>query len=183
MTASDKWGSPQRGAAAKQSAHPRVAQYLVFTVSGMEMGVSLAHVSEIVPYERVSAVPGTPPFVRGVVHVRGRVIPVIDLAVKLQRVPEPVGKRTCILMVELQVDGRTVPLGLVMDGVATLLDVEITQIQPPPRFGTDVEVRYLEGLVAREGGMLPLLDVALVFGADELAQVARTASTATSGKA
>lgn len=178
MTVSDKRRTGE--AVKKKSSRPESAQYLVFTVSNMEMGVSLERVSEIVPYERVAQVPGTPPFVRGVVHVRGRVIPVIDLAVKLGRVPERVGKRTCILMLEIDLTDTRLPLGIVMDGVATLLDVELTQIQAPPRFGTAVEVRYLEGILPRETGMLPLIDMTRVFAADELADVARTADSASS---
>lgn len=150
-------------------------QYLVFVVAGMEMAVSLERVSEIVPYERVSAVPGTPPYVRGVVHVRDRVIPVADLAVKLQRTPEAVGKRTCILMLELMLGDERFPVGIVMDGVATLLDVDGAQIRPAPRFGASVEVKYLEGLLPTERGMLPLIDMNRVFASDELAEVALVA--------
>ena len=102
----------------KSDLHQAVSQYLVFFVSGMEMAVPLACISEIVQYERVSEVPGTPPYVRGVVHVRGRVIPVIDLAMKLGRPPETPGKRTCILMFELSRDGRPLHMGIVMDNVA-----------------------------------------------------------------
>lgn len=161
---------------AVQSAESELGtQYLSFSVSAMEMAVSLAHVSEIVPYERVSNVPGTPAYVRGVVHLRGRVIPVIDLAVKLGRTPQPVGKRTCILMLELVLDEGRFPLGIVMDGVATLLDVDASQIRPAPRFGASVEVKYLEGIVPTERGMLPLIDVCKVFAGDELAEVAAVA--------
>ena len=168
-------------AAAKRGEKPsdmhHVSQYLVFSVSRMEMAVSLACISEIVPYERVSEVPGTPSYVRGVVHVRGRVIPVIDLAQKLGRAAEVPGKRTCILMFELARQGRPLPMGIVMDNVAKLMDVHASQISAPPRFGAAVESRLLAGLVPTERGMLPLLDVERVFGDDELAQVAAVAET------
>lgn len=161
---------------------PTELQYLVFYVSGMEMAVSLARVSEIVPYERVSPVPGTPPYVRGVVHVRERVIPVIDLAHKLGRVSEPPGKRTCILMFELSRGGRSLPMGVVMDNVAKLLDVPTAQIAPPPRFGAEGENHLLAGLVPTERGMLPLLDVERVFGDAELAQVAAAAEASANAR-
>jgi purine-binding chemotaxis protein CheW len=167
----------KRDAKTSDAQQPSVSQYLVFCVSNMEMAVSLACISEIVPYERVSPVPGTPPYVRGVVHVRGRVIPVVDLAQKLGRTPEPPGKRTCILMFELSRSGQSLPMGIVMDNVAKLLDVPASQISAPPRFGADVDGRLLAGLVPTERGMLPLLDVERVFGDEELAQVAAVAET------
>ncbi|MDB4975846.1 MAG: chemotaxis protein CheW [Myxococcaceae bacterium] len=170
MTVSEWPTDTQTATNLEQSSERRMAQYLVFVVAGLEMGVSLERVSEIVPYERVSIVPGTPAYVRGVVHVRGRVIPVIDLAIKLQRSPQPATKRTCILMLELDHDGRRIPFGLVMDGVATLLDVDRSEVQAAPRFGTTAEVRFLEGLLPREAGMLPLLDVERAFADQELSQ-------------
>lgn len=150
-----------------------VAQYLVFVASKREMAIGLAHVSEIVPYEGVSPVPGTPAYVRGVAHVRGRLIPVIDLALKLGLPPEPNTKRSCILMLDLTLDGQAFPIGIVMDGVATLLDLDGSQIKPPPRFGAGVDVKYLQGLVPTERGTLPLIDFACVFATDELTQLAR----------
>lgn len=165
----------QREEKTARASAPDELQYLVFFVSGMEMAVPLARVSEIVPYERVSEVPGTPSYVRGVVHVRDRVIPVIDLAEKLGRAAERPGKRTCILMFELSRDGRTLPMGVVMDNVAKLLDVPTSQIAAPPRFGEQVESRLLSGLLPTERGMLPVLDVERVFGDAELAQVAAVA--------
>jgi purine-binding chemotaxis protein CheW len=166
----------QKGA--KHDPKSSVSQYLSFMVSGLNLAVPLERVSEILSYEGVSAVPGTPAFVRGVVHVRGRVIPVIDLAVKLGRQPDAVGKRTCILMLDLEYAGEHLELGVVMDGVASLLDVDRQQIAPPPRFGAGVEVKYLQGLLPTEQGMLPLVDIARVFASEELVEVAAAASGA-----
>lgn len=159
-------------AASTTSSASHLAQYLVFVASKREMAIGLAHVSEIVPYEGVSPVPGTPAYVRGVAHVRGRLIPVIDLALKLGLPPEPNTKRSCILMLDLTLDGQSFPVGIVMDGVATLLDLDNSQIKPPPRFGAGVDVRYLQGLVPTERGTLPLIDFARVFASQELAQIA-----------
>ncbi|MEY4508150.1 MAG: hypothetical protein RLZZ450_272 [Pseudomonadota bacterium] len=163
-SADEAGARPEEGS----SPHKSSAQYLVFVVSGMEMAVALAAVSEILPYERVSELPGTPPFVRGVAHVRGRVIPVVDLAVKLGRKSEPTTKRSCILMLELSLHGAhatasdaLLTVGIVMDGVATLLDLERSQIRDAPRFGNHIETRYVDGLVPTESGMLPIIDCEL----------------------
>ena len=147
------------------------AQYLIFSVSKLEMAVALACVSEIVPYERVSVVPRAPEYVRGVVRVRGRVIPVLDLAIKLGMPPEVATKRTCILMLELELAAKRMPVGVVIDGLAKLLDVELALISPAPRFSTGVDVKFVEGLLPTERGMLSLIDLQQVFASDELAEV------------
>jgi purine-binding chemotaxis protein CheW len=146
-------------------------QYLLFTVSGLEMGLPLENVSEILPYEHVSDLPGKPAFIRGIVHVRGRVTPVVDLAVKLSRPALSATKRTCILMIEVDVEGESLPLGIVLDGVATLMDVDTSTIRKPPRFGMNVDVRYVDGLVQTSRGMLPLIDFARVFSGEALSDV------------
>ena len=148
------------------------AQYLVFSVSSGDLAVALSYVLEIVPYERVSDVPGSPAYVRGVVHLRGRVLPVVDLAVKLGRTPRPVTKRTCILILELRGEGARLPMGVVMDGLATLLEVDKNQIVAPPQFSRGSDVRFVEGLIPTERGMLPLIDVERLFGDEELSEVA-----------
>lgn len=171
-SADDEGARPEQGS----TTHATSAQYLVFVVSSLEMAVALATVSEILPYERVSELPGTPTFVRGVVPVRGRVIPVIDLAVKLGRKSEPTTKRSCILMIELS--DQLVTVGIVMDGVATLLDVERGQIRGAPRLGNHIETPYVEGLIPTERGMLPIIDFSRLFAPDELSTVANIAADA-----
>ena len=151
---------------------PSVSQYLVFTVSTLEMAIGIAQVSEIVPYERVSSLPGMPPYIRGVTQVRERWTPVIDLALKFGLTPAAVTKRTCILVLELHVHREALPVGIVLDGVASLLDLEAARISPPPRFGVGVDVRYMHGIVATERGSLPLIDFAQVFAGSELEHIA-----------
>lgn len=163
--------------AAKKSAalDPSQAQFLVFSVAGVELAVGLSYVLEIVPYERVCALPGAPRSVRGVVHLRGRVIPVMDLAIKLGRPPASVTKRTCILMLEVSQANELLPVGVVMDGLAKLCDVDAKQIKRAPRFGSDEQSSYSESLIATEHGMLPVIDVTRVFARDDLAQLAQIA--------
>jgi purine-binding chemotaxis protein CheW len=150
---------------------PRISQYLVFSVSGREMAISLAQVSEIVPFERVSNVPGTPPYLLGVAEVRGRWTPVIDLGLKLGLAATAISKRSCILVLELEVRGESLPLGLVLDGLATLLELDAARLSPPPRFGGGVEVKYMQGLIGTERGSLPLIDLAHVFAESELEHI------------
>jgi chemotaxis signal transduction protein len=161
-----------------QTLAPQLSQYLVFSVSGREMAISLAQVSEVVPYERVCNLPGTPDYLRGVTEVRGRWTPVIDLGLKLGLAATPITKRSCILVLELEIHGESLPVGMVLDGVATLLELDDTRLSPPPRFGAGVEVRYMQGLIATERGSLPLIDFAHVFAGSELEHIVAGASQA-----
>jgi purine-binding chemotaxis protein CheW len=157
---------------------PRISQYLVFSVSGRELAIDLAQVSEIVPYERVSGIPGTPAYLLGVTEVRGRWTPVIDLALKLGVAATPITKRSCILVLELQVQNESLPVGMVLDGVATLLELDAAALNPPPRFGGGVEVKYMKALIATERGSLPLIDFAHVFAGSELEHIVAGATGA-----
>lgn len=157
---------------------PRISQYLVFSVSARELATDLAQVSEIVPYERVSHLPGTPAYLLGVTEVRGRWTPVIDLALKLGLPASPITKRSCILVLELEVQNESLPVGMVLDGVATLLELPAAGLSPPPRFGGGVEVKYMKGLIATERGSLPLIDFAHVFAGSELEHIVAGAAQA-----
>lgn len=157
---------------------PSVSQYLVFSVSKLEMAIGLAQVSEIVPYERVSSLPGMPSYIRGVTQVRGRWTPVIDLSLKFGLPLASITKRSCILVLELRLEHESLPVGIVLDGVATLLDLDAAHISPPPRFGVGVDVRYMQGLVATDRGSLPLIDFTQVFAGSDLEQIAAGAQQA-----
>lgn len=177
MTSRDTPRALQRSNKAERVADV-TRQYLLFTVAGLQLAVALESVSEILPYENVSTLPGTPSHVRGVVPVRGRILPVIDLAVKLGRAPEAAGKRTCILIVELQLKEGPFSMGIVMDGVATLLDASEAELAATPRFGGGVKVQHLQGLLPTAQGMVPLIDLARVFADDELADISQVSELA-----
>jgi len=174
----DLWTDPEPNTHSSAPERATTKQYLMFSVSGLQLAAALASVSEIVPYEHVSPVPGMPAFVRGVVHVRERVIPVVDLAHKLGLRGGAAPKRTSILLLDLELGAQRLPMGVVMDDVASLLEVEISRIKPAPRVGAQIAVEYIEGLLPTERGMLPLLDFRRVFGAAEFEQVAATSAYA-----
>jgi purine-binding chemotaxis protein CheW len=165
-----------RPAAASACDAVSCVQFLVFAVAGMEIAVALEHVTEIIPYERVSALPGTPEYVRGVAQLRGQVLPLVDLAIKLGRAPAPISKRTCILVLELEFAGARWAIGMLTDGVPALRDVRSEELQPPPHFGQDVDVRYIESLLPDERGMRAAIDLPRVFASAELQAVAQAAS-------
>jgi purine-binding chemotaxis protein CheW len=144
------------------------AQYLSFDLAGAEYGVGILGVKEILQYETITPVPSVPRSVRGVINLRGSVVPVIDLAAKFGLAETAVTRRTCILIVEVQLDGRPTVMGLMADSVREVIELGADDIEPPPAFGTRVKVEHLLGM-GKAGGkrFVQLLDVDRVVSADE----------------
>jgi len=145
-------------------------QYLGFHLAGEEYAVSILRVREIIEYEVVTRVPGTPAWVRGVMNLRGSVVPVIDLAVKLGLAESPVTRRTCIVVAEVELGGEKVVLGVMADAVSQVLELAAAEIEPPPSFGTPVRVDYLHGLGRLGDRFVLLLDIDRLLSAAELLQ-------------
>ncbi len=143
-------------------------QYLAFHVAGEECAVGILRVREIIEYEVVTRVPGTPPWVRGVMNLRGSVVPVLDLSVKLGLAESPVTKRTCIVVSEVDLDGERVVMGVMADSVSEVLELSAADVEPPPAFGTAVRVDYLLGLGRLRDRFVLLLDVDRVLSSAEL---------------
>jgi purine-binding chemotaxis protein CheW len=142
-------------------------QHLSFTLAGSDYAVGILQVKEILQYETVTRVPSVPPSVRGVINLRGSVVPVIDLAVKFGLAPTPVTKRTCILIVESSLAGERAVVGLVADAVREVLELSRDDVEPPPSFGTQVRVDYLVGMAKSGKGFVLLLDLDRVLSAGE----------------
>ena len=121
-------------------------QYLTFEIAGDEYALGILGVKEIIEYDTVTKVPMTPPWIRGVINLRGSVVPVIDLAVKFGFSDRRVTKRTCIVIVEVNLEGSQTVMGLIVDGVSQVIDLQRQDIEPAPAFGTRVRVDFLQGL-------------------------------------
>ena len=143
-------------------------QYLGFTVAGESYAVGILQVHEILAFDTITAVPGAPPFVRGVINLRGAVVPVIDLARRLCLRDTPLTPRTCIVIVDAGMDGGRAVVGLLADTVTEVLEVPDELVQAPPDFGTPVTSAWLRGMARAERGFVLLLDVERVVGSDEL---------------
>jgi purine-binding chemotaxis protein CheW len=146
----------------------RLEQYLSFELAGAEYGVGILSVKEILQYETITPVPSVPRSVRGVINLRGSVVPVVDLAVKFGLAETSVTRRTCILIVEVKLDGRPTVMGLMADSVREVIELSAQDIEPPPAFGSQVKVEHLLGM-GKAGGkrFVLLLDVDRVVSADE----------------
>jgi purine-binding chemotaxis protein CheW len=143
-------------------------QFLTFYLAGEEYGIGILRVKEILEYDAVTPVPQTPPAIRGVINLRGSVVPVVDLAAKFGLPPCPIAKRTCIVIVEVSLDGRETVMGLLVDAVSQVMDLTAADIEPPPAFGTAVKVAYLAGMGKVGKKFVLLLDVDKVLAAPEL---------------
>jgi len=149
------------------------AQYLTFFLAGEEYAIGILRVKEILEYDTVTPVPQTPAAIRGVINLRGSVVPVVDLAAKFGLPPSPLTKRTCIVIVEVMLGGSRTVLGLLADAVSQVMDFGPGEIEAPPSFGTAVRVDYLQGMGKVGKKFVLLLDVDRILAPPEL-QAAET---------
>jgi purine-binding chemotaxis protein CheW len=142
-------------------------QYLAFSLAGGDYGLSILKVKEILQYDDITPVPSTPRSIRGVLNLRGSVVPVVDLAVKFGLTATPVTNRTCVLVVETAFDGVAAVVGLVADAVSEVIELGPDDLEAPPEFGTNVRVSFLIGMGKVGRKFVLLLDIDRVLSADE----------------
>lgn len=148
------------------------AQYLTFSLAGEEYAIGILGVKEIIEYGTLTKVPMTPPSIRGVINLRGSVVPVIDLAVKFGLPESPITKRSCIVIVEVEAAAGRMVMGIVADAVRQVMDLAPQDIEPSPSFGTRVRVDYLLGMGKVGKKFVLILDVDRVLSSEELQAVA-----------
>ena len=148
-----------------------VQQYLTFMIGNEEYAVSLLKVKEIIEYDTITEVPKTPEWVRGVINLRGSVVPVIDLAVKFRQSPSVAGKLTCIVITEVECEGEATVMGVMADSVRQVIDLKPQEIEEPPSFGTRVKVDYLLGMARAGKKFCLILDTEKVLSTDELLEL------------
>ena len=146
-------------------------QYLTFFLAGEEYAISILRVKEIIVYGTLTKVPTMPAFVRGVINLRGSVVPVMDLGIKLGMSESPVTQCTCIIIVEVEWEGEQTVLGLVADAVNRVIDLLPDDIEPAPAFGTHVRLDYLLGMGRVGEKFALLLDIDRVLSLEELLEV------------
>lgn len=146
-------------------------KYLTFTLAKEDYGLEILKVREIIGMMDITAVPQTPEYVKGVINLRGRVIPVIDLRLKFGLPSTEYGERTCIIVVEVQVEGGSVQMGVVVDSVSEVLNISGGDIEPAPSFGTRLKTQYILGIAKTKGNIKILLDIDRVLTSEELAGI------------
>jgi purine-binding chemotaxis protein CheW len=143
-------------------------QHLTFFIAGEEYALNIMQVTDIIECGAVTKVPGAPPWIRGVHNLRGSVIPVVDLAIKFGLAPTEITRRTCIVIVEINVDHERLLMGVMADSVHQVIDLDASQIQPPPSFGPKVRVDCILGMGVGESKFVLLLDIEKVLTSNEL---------------
>jgi purine-binding chemotaxis protein CheW len=147
-------------------------QYLTFMLAQEQFAIGILAIREIIEYHGVTEVPMMPPCVRGVINLRGAVVPVIDLPARFGRASSEATKRTCVVIVEADAGGgeRQV-MGLVVDAVNEVLDIAPADIEPPPAFGARIRSDFIQGVGKVRGKFVLLLDVDRALSIDEIAGI------------
>jgi purine-binding chemotaxis protein CheW len=147
-------------------------QYLSFRLGEETFGLGILAVREIIEYGGVTDVPMMPPCVRGVINLRGAVVPVLDLAARFGRAPGTIGRRSCIVIVESGAPPELQVLGLLVDAVNAVLDIDAGQIEPPPSFGAGLRNDFISGIGKANGKFVILINLEAVLNVPEIAAMA-----------
>jgi purine-binding chemotaxis protein CheW len=159
-----------RNAAAASAVEP-AAQYLTFALAEEVFAMDIRTVREIIQHGPMTTVPLMPSFVRGVINLRGAVVPVIDLNARFGRAPAAVGKKTCVVIFDAVRDGERVELGLMVDAVSEVIEIAAAQIEPPPNFGTTVRRDFIRGMGKVAQRFVIILEPDRAFDVDEMAEL------------
>ena len=143
-------------------------QYLTFRLGAETYALALMSVKEIIEYGGVTAVPMMPRFVKGVINLRGRVVPVMDLALRFGLVPAEITRRSCIVIVEVGPPEARQDTGVIVDTVSQVVEIPADDVEPAPSFGTRIRPDFIAGMGKLDGQFVILLDVERVLSADEV---------------
>ncbi len=147
----------------------REGKYLTFTLADEEYGIGILKIKEIIGMMSITSVPRTPEFVKGVINLRGKVIPVMDLRLRFGMEAVDYTERTCIIVVEIESESGTILIGIVVDSVSEVLNIKSEDTEAAPAFGARLDTDYILGMAKMEGRVKILLDIDRVLSAEEVA--------------
>ena len=148
------------------------AQYLTFRLEEEVFALDITQVREVLDFTTITKVPRTPDFMRGVINLRGSVVPVVDMRLKFGMSRTEQTLNTCIIIVEINIDGDRLILGALADSVQEVIELGPGQIEPAPRIGTRLDTEFIKGMGKRDEEFIIILDIDRIFSMDELASVA-----------
>jgi purine-binding chemotaxis protein CheW len=151
----------------------QAGKYLIFTLSGEEFGAEVLRIKEIMGLQNITAVPNTSPCVKGVINLRGQVIPVLDLRIKFNLPPVEYTQRTCIVVVDTLIGGRSALMGAIVDGVAEVLTLVPEDIANTPDFGNGTDSPYILGMAKVRGKVKILVDIQQVLSTSDAIEMER----------
>ena len=153
----------------------KAGKYLTFSLAAEEYGIAIIRVKEIIGMMPITPVPQVPEFVKGVINLRGKVIPVIDLRLKFEMPATDYTERSCVIVVEVAGQEGTIMIGLVVDSVSEVLNIKAEDIEDTPTFGVQLNTEYILGIGKTEEGIKILLDIDRVLNTQEIAIVEEAA--------
>jgi purine-binding chemotaxis protein CheW len=162
-------------AAAKAAAEP--SQYLTFMLGGEVFAIGILTIKEIIEYNSLTEVPMMPPCIRGVINLRGAVVPVMDLSARFGKPATAVTKRTCIVIVEIEADGERQDVGVTVDAVNEVLEIPPADIEPAPSFGANISTDFIHGMGKLNGKFVIILNTDHVLSVDDVAALAHVRDT------
>ncbi len=160
--------------------HQEDAQYLTFLLGGEMFAIGILGIKEIIEYGSLTAVPMMPGFIRGVINLRGAVVPVVDLSARFGRKSSEVTRRSCIVVLEVETDGEQQDVGVVVDSVSEVLSIAASEIEPPPSFGAKIRADFISGMGKVGGKFVIILNADRVLSVDEMAMLTQAAGGAES---
>ncbi len=165
----------ETAAQAQAGEQSREGKYLTFHLGQEEFGIGILKVREIIGLMPFTPIPRTPDFIKGVINLRGKVIPVVDLRLKFGMEPAAYSERTCIVVVQIQAGQDQTSMGMVVDAVNEVANVKQEEVEPTPSFGVSLDTAYILGLAKSGGQVRILLDIDRVLGAEEMAFIRQPA--------
>jgi len=157
-------------------------KFLTFNLTGDIFGINILVIKEILEYGEITHIPMVPDYIRGVINLRGSVVPVIDLASRINGTQAPVDRRTCIVIIEVEHDERTIDIGVVVDAVSEVLHISKENIEPAPSFGAKIRTDFISGMGKIKEKFVVLLNVASVLSIDELAGLSQIGNSSSHDK-
>lgn len=174
---------PDNAAVADPVSDEQALQYLTFSLADEMFAIDIRGIKEIIEYGGLTTVPMMPEFIRGVINLRGAVVPVIDLSLRFGRPPTALGRRTCIVIIEVGDDRGRQDIGVVVDAVSEVLEIAAASIEPAPAFGARIRTEFIRGMALLGSGFVILLDVCRVLSMAEISGLAGLAQAESARKA
>ena len=160
---------------AVQTMSDREGKYLTFTLAGEGYGIEIAKIKEIIGMMDITPLPQTPEYVKGVINLRDKVIPVVDLRLKFAVEATEYTERTCIIVAEIAGPSGTVQIGIIVDSVSEVLNISGREIEETPSFGAKLSTDYILGMAKVQGGVKILLDIDQVLSRDDIEHLEKAA--------
>jgi purine-binding chemotaxis protein CheW len=152
--------------------HEQLHQYLTFMLSGEIFAIGILSIKEIIEYGNLTEVPRMPLFIRGVINLRGAVVPVIDLGARFGKQATAISRRTCIVIIEVEHEDEQQVVGVMVDAVNEVLDIQANEIEPPPTFGAKIRTDFIRGMGKVDGKFVIILNVDHVLSLGEMSGLA-----------